>query len=76
MPIIRKEIHDFVKTWNVHSIRNQPKRPNAVTGQPIVNYHWPKGTVRDCGFIPDTDLLAHLKEQVADWGKGLLDTCH
>lgn len=34
MPIIRRELHDFVETWNAHPIRAQPNRKHVVPGVP------------------------------------------
>ena len=42
MPIVREEVYKYVELWNVHSIRKQPNRPNAVTGKPRFNYLYPK----------------------------------
>jgi hypothetical protein len=34
-------------------------------------YNWPKNGVKDYGFQPDPELLAHLKGQTSAWGKAL-----
>jgi hypothetical protein len=38
MPTIRSCADAYVKTWNRHKIRKQPKRPWVVDGKPIFNY--------------------------------------
>ena len=38
MPIVQEEIERYIELWNLHAIRKQPKRPNAVIGKPKVNY--------------------------------------
>jgi hypothetical protein len=41
MPILRVEVASFVMTWNSHSIRRQPSRPNCVPGIPSLLYEYP-----------------------------------
>ena len=41
MPIIRAEVGDFVELWNMHVIRKQPNRPQAVADRPEINYFYP-----------------------------------
>jgi len=41
MPIVREAAIAYKNLWNCHKIRKQPNRPNAVTGQPMVLYHYP-----------------------------------
>jgi hypothetical protein len=68
MPIIREELFKFVRLWNVHKIRRQTNRPNAVFGQPFFLYHYPKEDVTDYGLIPDQELLDDLLEDSSHWG--------
>jgi len=42
MPIIRTEIYLYVRLWNMHLIRRQKNRPNAVIGKPNQLYACPK----------------------------------
>ncbi|OXV10153.1 hypothetical protein Egran_02085 [Elaphomyces granulatus] len=67
MPILREEVHAFVRLWNVHKIRRQPNRPNCVVGQPLMLYHWPKDDVQNHGLAPDRELLRELQRDVGDW---------
>lgn len=69
MPILREEIHIFVRIWNAHKIRRQRNRPNCVTGQPVMLYHWPGEGVREYGLPPDPRKLQELNDATADWGK-------
>lgn len=68
MPILRKQIHDFVEDWNVHPIRKSNK-PHVVPGQPYLLY---LGTETDtskpsCGIIPNPDFLSQLDLVVKDY---------
>jgi hypothetical protein len=36
LPLIRTELANFVRLWNVNRIRTQPKRPSALTGKPYM----------------------------------------
>lgn len=68
MPILRKEIQSFVRTWNLHYIRKQPHRPTVVHGKPFMNYYYPADGVRDLGIPIDTDTCENLQSIVQDWG--------
>ena len=68
MPLLRQEIHSFVRLWNIHTIRAQRNRPNAVTGQPWKLYHIPSNDTPQCGNTPDPTLLQSLQDDVKDWG--------
>jgi hypothetical protein len=72
MPILRNEIYEFVRIWNVHRIRRQPKRPNAVVGQPLMLYKRPMPGDRKCGFVPDQQLLSEIQNDVSEWGKKII----
>jgi hypothetical protein len=72
MPIIRQEIQDYVRLWNVHKIRRQSNRPNCVTGQPMMLYNYPDSGVENFGLSVDEDLLEQLQNDVGSWGKTLL----
>jgi hypothetical protein len=66
MPILRSSADSYVKTWNRHKIRKQPKRPWVVTGKPIVLYH--QHTSRQDLKIPaDPTLMQALQEDIARW---------
>jgi hypothetical protein len=69
MPILRHEIHQFVDVWNHHKIRRQSDRANAVSGRPWLLYTHPPPEAKQCGFAPNTELLAELQEKMADWGR-------
>jgi hypothetical protein len=34
MPIVREAAMGYKDLWNIHRIRRQPNRPNAISGQP------------------------------------------
>jgi hypothetical protein len=69
MPLIRNALCDFVRLWNVHSIRKQKNRPNGVSGKPFFLYFHPeKEGAEDYGLLPDRTLLDGLLEETGDWG--------
>src|SRR5271170_8106702 len=68
IPIIRREVFKFIKLWNVHRIRRQPKRPNCIYGQPVQLYHWPAEGTRDYGLRPNQEIITALTEDLSDWG--------
>jgi hypothetical protein len=69
MPILRKEVHGYVDLWNLHSIRRQSNRPNAVIGKPEVNYLWPKDGVKHYGRKIDSIIVKGLENEYADYGE-------
>ena len=69
IPLLCTEMQSFVRTWNVHRIRKQPNRPNAVPGKPYVLYHHPPDHVRNHGLSVNIPLLETLQNDVRDWGK-------
>ena len=69
MPIIRTEVEGFARVWNNHTIRKQPKKPNAVVGQPFMLYqHSARHGVDNYGIIPSSAKLAQLRNGVDQWG--------
>jgi hypothetical protein len=69
LPILRTDMHSFMQTWNIHRIRKQPNRPNAVPGKPYVLYHHPPELILNYGLSVDVELLNTLQNDVRDWGK-------
>lgn len=67
MPILRDEVCHFVRTWNSHTIRKQPNRPNIVTGKPYMLYNHPGNHVRNWGLEFDAELLHTIRSEVEDW---------
>jgi hypothetical protein len=65
MPTLRSCADAYVKTWNRHKIRKQPKHPWAVTGKPILNYQ--HSNRPDLKQAADPTLLQALQEDVAGW---------
>jgi hypothetical protein len=65
MPILRRRVHDYTKTWNIHSIRAQPNRPNVIPGKPFMNYY--HADIDDYRQQFDHDRLRELQEDVAEW---------
>ena len=68
MPIIRRETQAFVRLWNVHKIRKQPKRPNAIVDQPNMNYFYPEDHVQNFAITPPSDLLRTMQDDSEEWG--------
>ena len=68
MPIVRDAAHSYVELWNHHRIRKQPNRPNAVTGQPVLLYHYPPSGVNSYEVSIDCNYLKQLEESLEEWG--------
>lgn len=73
MPILRREVFSFVKTWNYHKIRRQKNRPNCVPGQPWVLYHHPE-EAQDHAIQPNPGTVDTLLQDVAEYGNLYFDT--
>jgi len=71
MPVIRREAHGFCELWNVHKIRKQSKRPNAVTGKPFMLYYYPEKceglNIFNHGRPVDTKEIETLRAPYSDW---------
>ncbi len=67
MPILREEVYHFVRTWNSHTIRKQPNRPNILTGKPYMLYNHPGDHVRNWGLEFDAELLRTIGSEARDW---------
>lgn len=69
IPILRAEILGYTKLWNIHKIRTQrKKRPNAVSGQPMMLYNFPESGITDYGISPDVETLEELRNEVQAFG--------
>lgn len=69
MPLIRDEIRNFIRLWNIHTIRKQKNRPYGVFGMPFFLYHCPEDKgAQDYGHLPDETLLNELLAGLDDWG--------
>ncbi|KAJ5652979.1 hypothetical protein N7507_010405, partial [Penicillium longicatenatum] len=64
MPILRSNIDSYVRTWNRHRIRKQPKRPWVVAGKPIVLYNNARQHIKQ---LADPTLFETLRQDVANW---------
>jgi hypothetical protein len=67
MPIIRKEIGQFVTVWNAHKIRKQNNRPNIVTGQPTVMYMAPEWPAVEHAIPLSKESYNRMREEVPYW---------
>jgi hypothetical protein len=67
LPIIREQVTEFVRIWNIHIIRKQPNRPHVVCGQPFQNYFFPKEGVKCYGIPVDIDKLRELRKGYEEW---------
>lgn len=66
MELIRKEVFDFIDSWNNHRIRHQRNRPNHPTGRPWMMYFYPN--VRSYGTTISSTSLVDLKNDLHDYG--------
>jgi len=55
MPIISREITDWVRVHNANRIRSQRNRPTTVSGVPHTLYHYPNPDTPSWGFPLDRD---------------------
>ena len=69
MPILRLNVASYVRTWNMHRIRKQRKRPHVVCGKPYMNYNHPAPGVEKHGIAVRDESLDALWDDVKDWGK-------
>jgi hypothetical protein len=68
MPIVREAAIAYKDLWNCHKIRKQPNRPNAVTGQPMVLYHYPDPEVKLYRQPINQDFVSELQASLQAWG--------
>ena len=69
IPIIRLHVASYVRTWNMHRIRKQKRRPYVVHGKPTVNYNHPTVGVQKYGIAVGDGSFDALWDDVKDWGK-------
>ena len=62
LPIIREQVTEFVRVWNIHIIRKQPNRPHVVCGQPFQNYFFLKEGVKYYSILVNTNKLRELRK--------------
>jgi hypothetical protein len=72
MPLIRDAVHAYVELWNHHNIRKQPNRPNAVTGQPYILYHYPLDGVQSYEVPVNQNWISQLQQGMEEWGMHFL----
>jgi hypothetical protein len=68
MPLVQEAVHAYVELWNHHNIRKQPNRPNAVTGQLYILYHYPPEGVQLYEVLVDAEYIFQLKQSMEEWG--------
>ena len=68
MPLVRDAVLEYVELWNHHKIRKQPNRPNAVTGQPYILYHYPPEGVESYEVPIDQNWISELEQGLELWG--------
>ena len=68
MPIVREAAIAYKDLWNCHKIRKQPNRPNAVTGQLMVLYHYPNSEVKLYGQLINKEFISELQASLQEWG--------
>jgi hypothetical protein len=68
MPLVREAVHVYVELWNHHNIRKQPNRPNTVTSQPYILYHYPPDSVKSYEVLVNPDWISKLEQSMEEWG--------
>ena len=75
MPIIRREVDQFVTLWNGHYIRKQPARPSCAHGRPNKMYDYPRlGAIHSSIPINPTEPQTIL-DDLPEWGKCISYRC-
>ena len=67
MPLLRSELGTWVRNYNEHRIRQQPRRLNHVHGRP--NKLYSTRQVPHYGYAPDAELLNSLLNAIEPYGK-------
>jgi hypothetical protein len=68
MPIVRDAVHAYAELWNHHKIRKQPNRPNAVTSQPVILYHYPPSGVHSYEVLVNREYISRIEDSLQEWG--------
>ena len=68
MLIVQDAVHAYVELWNHHKIRKQPNRPNAVTSQPIILYHYPLSGVHLYKVLVNREYISQIEDSLQEWG--------
>ena len=68
MPIIREAAIAYKDLWNIHTIRKQPNRPNAVSGQPEILYDFPPTGEGSYGVQIDPEFVQQIEAGLEEWG--------
>ena len=68
MPLVQEAVHAYVELWNHHNIRKQLNRPNAVTGQLYILYHYPPDGVKSYEVSVDLNWISELEQSMEEWG--------
>ena len=67
LPIIREQVTEFVRVWNIHIIRKQPNYLHVVCGQLFQNYFFPKEGVKCYSILVNTNKLRELRKGYEEW---------
>lgn len=68
MPIVRHAAFEYKDLWNIHKIRKQPNRPNAVSGQPEYLYDDPQTADGSYGIPIDPEYAKKVLDNLEPWG--------
>ena len=66
MVIVREAAIAYKDLWNCHKIRKQPNRPNAVTRQLMVLYHYLDPKVKSYKQPINKDFISKLQASLED----------
>ena len=69
MPLVRSAAIAYKDLWNIHKIRRQPNRPNAISGQPQILYDFPPTADSSYGVAIDPEFAKKIEEGLEEWGK-------
>jgi hypothetical protein len=74
MPLVREAAIVYKDLWNIHKIRKQPNRPNAVSGQPQILYDFPPTAEGSYGVAIDPEFAKIIEDGLEEWGKFTIAT--
>lgn len=74
MPLVREAAIAYKDLWNIHKIRKQPNRPNAVSGQPQILYDFPPTAEGSYGVAIDPEFTKIIEDGLEEWGKFTIAT--
>jgi hypothetical protein len=64
LPLLRKEVREFVTTWNNHRIRSQNGRTTTIAGKPFMLYEYPPEGTHDYRVSVEPDVYRTVADSI------------